>query len=455
MQVSVEELGGLGRRMTVQLPADEVQQEVHSRLVSLRPKVKLDGFRPGKVPLTVVKRMYGQQVRQEVLTERIQSSFQDALAKEKLRPVGSPRIEIEPLEGAGDFEYSVMFEVFPEFEVAGVDTLKVERPVVEVTEADVDRMLENLRRQRANWNDVEREARLGDRVTVTFEGEIDGEPFPGSKGERVPVELGQGQGFRAFDEALQGVRASDEKEFDVTFPEDYRANHLAGKTAHFSAKVHTVGEPELPEINETFAAAFGIKEGGIVGLRAALRKNMERELSAVVKNRVKQQIMTSLLERNDVQVPQAMIQDEIGRLAEQSGFPADKESADKEGSEGDGEGFEARNALFGQEARRRVKLGLIMSRIVAVNDMKLDNARLNAHLENIASTFDDSAEVIRFYQQNQDLMEGVRGMTLEDQVTDWLLEKAEVIDKPCSFDEVMKPSNASTPGGLVDVASKE
>lgn len=434
MQVSVEDLGGLERRMTVQIPAEQIEQEVQDRLKSLSRKAKLDGFRPGKVPVKVMKRMYGPQVHQEVVSDVLQSSFQEALIQEKLRPAGGPQIEPKSLEAGKDLEYSVTFEVFPEFEVTGIDGLRVERPVAEVTEADIDAMLETLRKQRTDWNPVERPAQEGDRVNITFEGKLNGEDFPGNKGEDVPVVLGAGMMNKDFEEKLSGVKAGDETEFDVSFSEDYHPKEIAGKTVHFSVKVNTVAEPRLPEIDDEFASGFGIEEGGVEGLRKAVKENMERELDEKIKATVKKQVMDKVLEANNILVPQAMVNEEIERLAQQSNSPP--------GTEGDEQAAKAKAERFEEGARRRVALGLIISRLVAAHNIQSDSGRVRTKLESIASSYEDPQGLMQWYSQNPQAMEGIRALVLEEQVVDWLLERAEVVEKPSSFDAIVKPNQA-------------
>lgn len=431
MEVSVEKLSDLERRITVKVPAEQIEQEIQNRLQSLSRKVRLDGFRPGKVPVKVIKRMYGPQVRQEVVSDLLQSSFQDALVQEKLHPAGGPKIEPKSLEEGKNLEYSVTFEVFPEFGVTGIEGLKLERPVTKVSEADVDAMLEILRKQRTEWNPVERPAQEGDRLNITFEGKLDGEDFPGNKGEDVPVVLGAGVMIKDFEERLLGLKSGDEAEFDVAFPEDYHAEDLAGKTVHFSVRVNAIAEPKLPEINDEFATTFGIEKGGVDSLRKAIKENMERELDERIKSSVKRQTMEKLLEANPIPVPQTIINEEIERLAQQA-----------TGAKGDEQSVEAKAAMFEGEARRRVALGLLISRLVATNDIKPDSARVRAKVEAIASSYEEPAKVIQWYYQNPQLLESIRALALEDQVVDWLLERAEVVGKPSSFDAIMKPSQA-------------
>ena len=321
MQVSVEELGGLERRLTVQLPAARIEQEIEQRLQDLSRRVKLDGFRPGKVPLKVVKRMYGGQVRQEVLGELMQSSFQEAVSGQNLRPAAGP--QISPSAAAeGDFAYAATFEVLPEFELQGFEGIAVERPVAEVSDADIDSMLETLRKQRTVWTPVERPAQTGDRVTVSFEGTIDGVAFPGGKGDEVPVVLGAGGMLPDFENGLIGIAAGEAREIAVSFPEGYHAQELAGRTARFALNAGVVAEPSLPPVDEEFAKAFGVEDGSVESLRAALRDNMTRELGQGIKTRVKKQVMDALLAANPIELPKVLVTEEIDRIAQQAGFPA-------------------------------------------------------------------------------------------------------------------------------------
>ncbi len=435
MQVSVEELEGLERRMTVQVPAQDIEREVSSRLHSLSRKAKLHGFRPGKIPLKVVQRMYGRQVRQEVVGEVLKSSFKDALSQQQLHLAAEPNIEPKETEAGDDLEYSVTFEVFPQFEVAGIEGLKVELPVAAVGESDIDGMVENLRKQRTIWNDVERTATEGDQVVTTFEGKIDGESFPGSKGDKVPVIIGRNQVPKMLEEALLGLKAGDEKQFRMAFADDHSDEKLAGKTAHFSVKVESVAEPELPPVNEEFAASFGVKEGGVESLRRALRQNMERELNAAVKNHTKQQLLEALLRANDIPVPRVMINHEVDEMAQKAGLLVDVEKDSEET-------VKSRRELFQQPARRRVALGMILSKLAADNNIEVDDPRVQAQLANIASTFEDSERIIRHYQEKPHLMEDVRAIALEEQIVDWLMERAEVIDRPSSFGEMMIGASA-------------
>lgn len=442
MQVSVEELGGLERRLTVQLPAARIEQEIEQRLQDLSRRVKLDGFRPGKVPLKVVKRMYGGQVRQEVLGELMQSSFQEAVSGQNLRPAAGP--QISPSAAAeGDFAYAATFEVLPEFELQGFEGIAVERPVAEVSDADIDSMLETLRKQRTVWTPVERPAQTGDRVTVSFEGTIDGIAFPGGKGDDVPVVLGAGGMLPDFENGLIGIAAGEAREIAVSFPEGYHAQELAGRTARFALNAGVVAEPSLPPVDEEFAKAFGVEDGSVESLRAALRDNMTRELGQGIKTRVKKQVMDALLAANPIELPKVLVTEEIDRIAQQAGFPA--------ASAGNAEADKIKEGVFAEEARRRVALGLLISRLVVQEKLTADPARVVEQLTTMASTYQDPNEVMQWYLKNPQAMEGLRALALEDTVVDWVLARASVTEQPSTFDAVMRPAPA--PAATADNAA--
>lgn len=440
MHTQVEELDGLQRRMTVQVPAENVAQEVQKRLVSLSRRARIDGFRPGKVPVKVLKRMYGAQVRQEVVGELLQSSFEDAVKEQSLRIAGAPRVEPITLKEGSPLEYRATFEVFPEFEPNGIDGLKVERPQVEINESDVDKMLENLREQRVEWRPVERPAAEKDQVKITFEGRVDGEPFPNGSGEDVPVVLGSNAMIPGFEDQLIGHAAAAEVTFDITFPDDYPEADMAGKQAQFTVKINAVAEPVLPQVDDEFAIQFGIKEGGLPALRQSLRDNMERELEEKIKAEVKRQVMEGLVERNDILVPQALVDDEIDNLARESRLP---DLPDEQTDEQKAKYRELKTQLFGEAAQRRVKLGLIVSRLINARGIEVDENQVQTQLEKLAASYEDKDEFIGWYRQNPQAMSSLRTLVLEDQAVKWLLESAQVSDKAMSFDELMRPDGAA------------
>jgi trigger factor len=431
MQVSVETLNDLERRVTVQVPAERVAKEIQDRLVAMSRKVKVAGFRPGKVPLKIMQRMYGNQVRYEAVSELMEHSLRDALVQEKLNPLGGPKIEPKPLEEGQAFEYSATFEVMPEFDPSGFENIKVERPVAEVTEQDVDHMIETLRQQRTIWTAIERPARDGDRVRFDFEGKIDGQDFAGNKGENAQIVLGGKSLLADFETRLIGLTPGTETEFDLTFPEDYQVKEVAGKTAHFQVKLHGVEEAHLPEVDDAFAEKFDVKEGGVPALRQALRENMERELREGIQAVTKRQVMQGLLEANTVPLPQALIEVEIEQLASQLRFPP---------SNNDEKIQQLKAKLFETEARRRVALGLLISKLATKQGIQADEERVRARLDAFAATHEEPAEVLRYYEQTPNALDNVRALVLEDQIVDWVLERAQVTEKASTFAEIMMPS---------------
>lgn len=443
MQVSVETLNDLERRVTVQVPAERVAKEIQDRLVAMSRKVKVAGFRPGKVPLKLIQRMYGDQVRYEAVSELMEHSLRDALVQEKLNPLGGPKIEPKPLEEGQAFEYSATFEVIPEFEPSGFENIKVERPVAEVTEQDVDRMIETLRQQRTIWTSVERPARDGDRVRFDFEGKIDGEDFAGNKGENTPIVLGAKSLLPDFEVRLIGLSPDAETEFDLTFPEDYQVKEVAGKTARFQVKLRGIEEAHLPEVDETFAAGFDVREGGVPALRQALRENMERELREGIQVATKHQVMRGLLEANTVPLPRALIEAEIEQLARQLRFPA---GSDDEKIQ------QLKAQLFEAEARRRVALGLLISKLAANQDIQVDEERVRARLGAFAATHEEPTEVLSYYEQTPKALDTVRALVLEDQIVDWVLERAQVTERASTFAEIMTPNK---PAAAAPVESPE
>jgi trigger factor len=409
MEVSIENTGGLARRMTVQVPAERVDQEVKSRLQSMCQTVRLDGFRPGKVPLKVIQQKYGKQIRLEVADQVVNSTLQEAMAQENVRPAGVPSVEPkEPLPGE-PLEYTATFEIFPELSGNIQYSFSVSKPLVEITEDDVAGMLDNLRSQRGTWNAVERASQADDQVMVDFEGTVDGQPFTGNKGEKVPVVLGSGTMVPGFEEQLIGVSAGDEKTLDITFPDTYPARDVAGKAASFNVKVHAVSEIELPALDDDFARAFGIEEAGIEGLKNEIRENMNRELKGLVASKLKEQVFNGLLDANPVEVPATLVDGEIQQLR----------AKQQEGVSQDASEIEAK-------AERRVKLGVIVSEIAKHNQLQIDPDRVRQMVETIASSYEKPEEVVQWYYGNQEMLSGVQSAVIEEQVVDWIVEHSGV-----------------------------
>ncbi len=432
MQVKVEVTEGLERRMTVEVPAERIDSEVEKRLQSLRGRTRIDGFRPGKAPAAVVKARFGRQVHQEVLGEVLQSSFFEAVREQQLRLAGGPRIEPQVMTPGKALEYTALFEVYPEVEPADPAKLKIVRPVAEIDEADVDKVIENLRRQRTTWNAVERAAQAGDQVTIDFVGRIDGEPFAGGSGKGHPLVLGSGSFIPGFEDKLIGAASGQTVEVAVSFPDDYHEAELAGKPAMFEVEVGQVAEPVLPEVDEEFVRAFNVAEGSVEALRRDVRENMERELAEALKGKLKQQVMDGLMAINQIPLPASLIDEEVERLSAQArqqvlrGQPAP-------------EGFSLPRELFEEQARKRVSLGLLLAEIASRNGIKVDEARVRATIDAQAASYDQPDEVVKWYYASRDRLAGIESMVLEDQLVDWLLERAKVTEEKTSFDAVMNP----------------
>lgn len=425
MQVSVENTSALERRMTVQIPADRVDTAVQSRLQSMTRTVRLDGFRPGKVPYKVVERKFGPQVRLEALGEVMSSSFQEAIQQQNLRPAGDPSFEPPRGDKGETVEYVATFEVYPDFEPAPMEDIKVTRPVAEVSDTDIDGMLEKLRKQRVTWEEVDRPAAVGDQLTLDFEGTIDGKPFSGNKASNVPLELGSKTMIDTFEDQLVGARAGDDVTVEVTFPEDYSYAEVAGKPARFAIRVHKVAEPKLPELNDEFASAFGIAEGGLDGLRTEVRRNMERELEQTIRNRVKRQVFDALLEKNAIDVPRSLVETEIDALINQAQQQRLR--------------VQDRGA-YENDASRRVALGLIIGEIIQRNQIQVDPERVRSEVESIAASYEKPEEVVQYYFNNREALAGVQSYVMEDIVTEWVLERAQVSEEQTSFDSLMQPA---------------
>lgn len=436
MQVSVETTQGLERRMTVQVPAERVESEVENRLKSMRGRIRMDGFRPGKVPLKVVRQRYGAQVRNEILGEVIQSTYSEALDEQDLRPAGQPSVEPTQIEPGKDLEYTATFEVMPEVTVKDLDKIVIKRPDVAVTDADVEQVLQRLQQQHAEYQEVEREAARDDRVTIDFHGQVDGEDFEGNTGEDVPVTLGAGSMPEAFESQLEGVKAGEEVTVEYTFPEQFPDEQIAGKTATFKVNVKKVEAPEYPELDDAFAEQLGFKEEGIDGLRQKVRQNLERERDQAVRQYVKRQAMDGLLEHNEVELPRSLIDGEIEHLRRQA-----RERMRQYGA-GDSEP-ELPASAFEDEATRRVKLGLLVNEVIRANEIQVDQDRLRETLEGIASGYERPQDVVQYYTQNRQLMESLEISVLEEQVAEHIAQQASVEDEKMSLDELMKQQQSS------------
>lgn len=427
MQVSVESVEGLQRRMTVEVPVEKVDQAVESRLKSMARTVRMDGFRPGKVPLKVLRQRFGQQAKQEAYGELIQSTFHEATVQEQLKPAGEPRIELKEADEV--FGYIAEFEVMPEVALSDLDGAELKRDVAEVTEDDVHSMIEKLRKQRTTWNAVDRPAQDEDQVKVSFVGTIDGEAFEGGSAEDVPLVLGSGMMIDGFEQAIHGAEPGSSLSIDLEFPEDYRVEDLAGKPVTFDITVKEVLEPVLPHIDEDFAKALGVTEGTEEALREEVRGNMKRELAQRLRAQLKQNVMTLLLEKHDFDIPSVMIDSEAQRMKEHS-----RQEMERSGQQG---GVDLPLDAFKEDAERRVKLGLILAELVKVEGLKVDEARLRELAVEQASAYENPDEVVNFYLTDRGARESLENLALEDAVVDWACGKADVQDSSTTFEDVM------------------
>ena len=428
MQVSVETTQGLSRRLSITIKADEIKKAINKELIDTAKKVRIDGFRKGKVPLKLVEQRYGASILQEALSDLMQKNFVDAIIKEKLNPAGAPSYTPTQYKDGEDYTYTVEFEVYPEIEVKNLDKIEVEKPVATVEDADVETMIETLRKQQGTWKATEQAAAEQHRVTLDFIGKVDGEEFEGGKANDFVLVLGQGRMIPGFEDAIIGHKEGDEFEINVTFPEDYHAENLKGKAAVFAATLKKVEELELPELTSDVIKRFGIADGTVESLRNEVRKNMTRELNATIRNKIKTQVIDGLVKNNEIDVPNAMVDREIDVLRQQalSRFGGNVKQP-----------MELPKELFEAEAKRRVSIGLLFGEIIESNKLKADDSRVQSLIDEIATAYEDPKEVIEYYRQDKKAMDNIRAVALEDQVVDLLLASAKVTDKNCSFSELM------------------
>ena len=426
MQVSVENTGGLERRLTVQVPGKEIQDKVESKLKELSKQVRIKGFRPGRVPMSVVRQRYGRQVQLDIVNETMQRSLQQAIRDEDLRPASMPRVDVEParLEG-GDLEFSALIEVYPEIEPIDVSGLAIERPEAEVTEADVDEMLETLRQQRISWDTVERTAAAGDRVLLEYSAETGAGRVPEEGEQRLAIIMGD-SGFAALEAAVADLEAGADKTLELTYPENFREEKLAGQTANTQLRLVSVAQGKLPEVDEAFIQSFGVEDAQIDTLREEIRANLTRELKQAVSTLLKTRLVDELLKsKPDLEVPDSVVREEATGMAAQV-------------TRGQGEQPDPRIVqAFMDQARKRVRAGMLMGELASQNKIRIDGAKVRETIETIANTYEQPAEVMQLYYGNQRLMQQVESSVLEEQVVDWVLENAKVTPKAMKFQEVI------------------
>ena len=432
MQISVEKRDGLEHCMTVELPAEGFEQAVENRLAQLARTVKMPGFRPGKVPMRIVKSQYGAQAKSEALDQAVQSSLYEAFSKENLRPAGSPNVEFLPLEEGKGPKYAVTFEVMPEIELADMSGAKVEIPVAEITDADIDKTIDRIREQRQEWNEVDRAAKEGDQVMVGFVGTKDGVAFEGGSSNNVPLVLGSGSFIADFEKGVEGAKAGEVRNIDAAFPEDYGNKELAGQTVQFEITVGAVMEPVLPEVTDEFVKQLGVEEGTVEALRTQVKENMERELKGVVREITKTNVLDALIEKNKIDLPQVMVKQEMEALAKQmeqmlaqQGVPMPK------GTPMDPE-------MYRDQAERRVTLGLLMSEIAGKESIVAADDKVREAVEEIAEPYENPQEIIDYHYNDKNRLAQVQAVVMEQAVVDWVLDKAEKVENKTNFDEIMQ-----------------
>ena len=432
MQTNLERLGELVRRLSVTLPAAEIESEVETRLKRLSRTVKLHGFRPGKVPLKVVAQQFGLQVRQEVLGDAMQRSFGEAIREQNLKVAGYPRFDAAPpAQDAAEFQYSATFEVYPDVAVGDIKAATIRRAVHEVTDADVEQTVEKLRGQRVRYEPAAREAQIGDRVTLDFHGTIDGQEFTGNRGKDMQAVLGEGRLLPDFESNLTSMRSGGEKTFELRFPDDYHGKEVAGKTARFQVTVKEVAAPHLPEVDEAFAKSLGVADGDLAKMRAEIRANLEREIKLRLKNRAKDQVMQSLLDATPLETPRGLIQAEIERM--QAGARQDLAARGMKITDETPLPVD----LFEKQAQRRVSLGLILAELVKAHGLFAKPEQVRAAVEELAQSYERPEEMVKWYYASQDRLREIESAVLEDNVVEWALGTAKVEDTPISFDDLM------------------
>jgi len=445
MQVSIETLTGLERRMTIEVPAEQVESQVRSRLQEAAKTFNMKGFRKGKVPVKVIKNRFGDGVRQEVVGEVISQSWVEAVTKENVKPAGQPSIEPKNLEEGQNLEFIATFEVYPEIELKDFSGVTIEKKQADILDADIDKMIETLREQRKTFKEVDRKSQEGDQVNVDFVGSVDGEKFDGGEAKGTNLILGSKRMIPGFEEGLVGVSGGESLTLPVTFPKDYQNKELAGKKAEFAITVNNVSEPTLPELDDDFFSSFDVAEGGLDAFRTEVRANMTRELKNANRNNIKNQVIEGLLEIHEVDAPKALIANEINGLRQQAMQQF-----------GGGQNIDPSmlpDDLFAEQAERRVILSLVMSEIVSKNDLKPDADTVRGLIEEMAESYEKPEDVVKWYYSDKDQLANIEAMALEDAVIDMVIEKAKVTESNVSYEEALKP--VAKPEAAADKESKD
>ena len=430
LKINVNNKSGLKKEIRISVPFTAIEEKRTSRFIQLAKTAKLPGFRPGKVPDKIIHQQYGDKVIQEVLSDLLDSTYIESIRDKKLRPAGPPEVKIDEYVDGKDFTYTATIEVYPEFELRGLDTISVKKPKVEIRQKDINAMIENLQTQRGTWNTVERPSEKGDQLLIDFEGKIDGEIFEGGDAKDFVMTLGNGQMLPEFDEALLNVKANQDKEIQLTFPDNYHKEELANKKAVFSVSVKEVKALEMAEIDETFVRSFGIESGDAKDLINEVKTSMEKELEAKINDEIKQNLMAYLREKNSIEIPEVM--------AHQEAHALQKDWMSQSGIEKVEEAPELKN--FENIAKERVQLGLLVNELVRVQDIKVDSGRVETKLKEITNRYPNPEEIRKMYEQTPQLMDQIRSAVIEDLVVDWLMERTEFQNKEVEFKELMNRS---------------
>jgi len=427
LESTLEDKGGLKRSLRITVPVETVDEQINSRLQKLSHTTKINGFRPGKIPLKVIRNRFLSQVEAEVAGELIQANFYRAIMEKELKPAGNPEIDTDGAKVGNNFEFTANFEVFPEIQLADLSSVSATRKSATITDADIDKMIANLRQQRATWDVVDRAAQTDDQIKIDFEGSIDGEVFEGGTAEGADITLGSGQMIPGFEEGLLGMSADEEKTFPVTFPEDYSAENLAGKEAQFKVKAISVSEATLPELDQEFIVSLAVEEGTVEGLRNKVRENMTRELEQRLEAQTKATAFDLLLEHNTIELPETLVNSEANQLAHKAHEGHDH---------GDHHHHDLEPHL--EEARKRVSLGLLLSEIVTVHELKADADKVRANIDRMADPFDDKEAFVNWYYSQPERLAEIENVVLENEIVDWIFNQVNVIEEESDFDSIMK-----------------
>ena len=425
--VKVKKQKELKREVKVSVPSSFVEAKKMQRFEQIAKTAKLPGFRPGKAPINIIQSQYGNQVNQEILSDVLESTYVEAVTEKELKPAGPPEVSIDQFVDGSEFKYTATIEVFPEFKLKGIDKIKLDRPSTTVKQSDINEMIENLQKQRGEWKSVDRNANDNDQLLIDFKGTLDGEAFEGGSAEDFVMQLGGGQMLPEFEESLKDVKPSDEKDFEVSFPEEYHQPDLAGKTANFNVKVKEVRELALAEVTEDFVKGFGIESGKYDDLIKEISESMDKEKDAKINEQVRVGLMNYLREKNQIQIPEVMIKSEATAMQ--------KDWMKRSGVENESDAPELDN--FNQIATERVHLGLLVNELVISREMQLDDERVKTKLAEITNSYPNGDEIKKMYEQTPDLMDQLKSMVMEDQVVDWLIDKTIFTDQEIEFKELI------------------